>query len=102
LQKKHYLGKTIGVKLRYDDFRIVTRALTLPSHTDDAGEIRRAAGQCLKRVPLDQRLRLLGVRAGSLCTAAALLAEDGSNRDIETAKNTTLSLFDQASTLDAY
>ena len=28
--------------------------------------IRRAAGQCLKRIELTRRIRLLGVRAGSL------------------------------------
>jgi len=32
----------------------------------DAQEIREAAGECLRRVPLEQRIRLLGVRAGSL------------------------------------
>ena len=42
----------------------VTRDLTLPAHTLDAREIRRAAGLCLKRVDLSRRLRLLGVRAG--------------------------------------
>jgi DNA polymerase-4 len=69
LKHKRYLGKTIAVKLRYDDFHIVTRAITLPHYTDDPTEIRQVAGRCLKRVPLDQRLRLLGVRAGSLCKA---------------------------------
>ncbi len=66
LQRKGYVGKTIGLKLRYDDFRTLTRDLTLPAATDDASTIRRAAGECLKRVPLDKRLRLLGVRVGSL------------------------------------
>jgi DNA polymerase-4 len=66
LQRKGYVGKTIGIKLRYDDFRTLTRDLTLPAATDDAAAIRRAAGECLKRVPLTRRLRLLGVRVGSL------------------------------------
>jgi len=75
LEKKGYLAKTIGVKLRFDDFRIVTRALTLPSHTRDAQAIRQCAGRCLKKGPLERRLRLLGVRAGSLCRADALPVE---------------------------
>ena len=29
LQRKGYVGKTIGIKLRYDDFRIATRDQTL-------------------------------------------------------------------------
>lgn len=66
LQRKGYAGKTIGIKLRFDDFKTVTRDLTLPEPVADAAAIRQAAGQCLKRVALTKRLRLLGVRAGSL------------------------------------
>ena len=69
LQRKGYVGKTIGIKLRFDDFSIVTRDHTLPHYTDDAAAIRAAAGQCLKRAPLAKRLRLLGVRVGSLLGA---------------------------------
>ncbi|WP_284405876.1 DNA polymerase IV [Acidovorax sp. SUPP3434] len=71
LQRKGYVGKTIGIKLRYDDFKIATRDLTIDHPTQDAATIRRAAGQCLKRVPLDKRLRLLGVRVGNLLTEQA-------------------------------
>jgi DNA polymerase IV len=66
LQRKGYVGKTIGIKLRYDDFRIATRDRTIDHFTADAKTIRRIAGQCLKRVDLTQRLRLLGVRVGKL------------------------------------
>ena len=69
LQRKGYVGHTIGIKLRYDDFRIATRDLTLEHSTADAA-IRRAAGQCLKRV-LARRLRLLGVRVGALVKAGS-------------------------------
>ena len=66
LRRKGYVGKTIGIKLRYDDFKTLTRDLSLPTGTDDADEIRRAAGECLTRAPLEQRLRLLGVRVSAL------------------------------------
>jgi DNA polymerase-4 len=72
LQRKGYVGKTIGIKLRYDNFKSVTRDLTLDHWTADAKAIRAAAGQCLKRVPLDRRLRLLGVRVGNLIKADAV------------------------------
>lgn len=74
LQRKGYVGRTIGIKLRYDDFRTATRDHTLEHYTADPAEIRRAAGQCLKRVPLDRRLRLLGVRVGKLAPADAIPA----------------------------
>jgi DNA polymerase-4 len=76
LQRKGYLGRTIGIKLRFDDFKTVTRDLTLPVPTADAQAIRDAAGACLKRVDLRRRLRLLGVRAGSL-TRAPRAGTDG-------------------------
>ena len=66
LRRKGYVGKTIGIKLRYDDFRIATRDQTIEHFTADPKTIRRVAGQCLKRVPLQQPLRLLGVRVGKL------------------------------------
>jgi DNA polymerase IV len=69
LRRKGYVGRTIGIKLRYDDFRTATRDLTLDQFTSDAATIRRAAGQCLKRVDLTSRLRLLGVRVGKLARA---------------------------------
>lgn len=66
LSRKGLAGRTIGVKLRFNDFRTVTRDHTLPSPVADARAIRRVAGLCLKRIPLERRIRLLGVRVGSL------------------------------------
>jgi DNA polymerase-4 len=71
LARKGYVGRTIGLKLRYDNFKTVTRDRTLEAPTADAAAIRRAAGECLKRVPLDRRIRLLGVRIGALSRAGA-------------------------------
>jgi DNA polymerase-4 len=92
LKRKQYVAKNIAVKLRYDDFRIATRAVTLPVHTDDPKVIRQAAGQCLKRVALEQRLRLLGVRAGSLAKVDAMLPPSNAPKDQE-GTTTSLSLF---------
>lgn len=66
LQGKNLVGRTIGIKLRYADFTTVTRDLTLPETTADPRLIRRAAGECLRRVDLERRLRLLGVRVSGL------------------------------------
>jgi DNA polymerase IV len=87
LQRKGYVGRTIGIKLRYDDFSTVTRDHTLESYTDDGRAIRRAAGACLKRVPLERRLRLLGVRVAALLPAAVQAAA-------ATRAPETLTLFD--------
>ena len=87
LQRKGYVGRTIGVKLRYTDFRIVTRDTTLESATDDPAEILAAVRECLRRVPLDRRLRLLGVRVGTLTGDAGPAPSD--------AAPSTLRLFDR-------
>ena len=92
LARKGYASKTIGIKLRFDDFRIATRDQTLPAHTLDAAAIRGAAGQCLKRVDLTRRLRLLGVRAGALARLDEL-AERAAEAAAVPA-NASLPLFD--------
>jgi DNA polymerase-4 len=66
LKRKGYVGRTVGIKLRFQDFQTVTRDYTVPDVTDDAVVIRRAATECLKRIKLAQRIRLLGVRVSGL------------------------------------
>ncbi len=70
--KKHDLsGKTVGIKLKFEDFTTITRDITLPRNTADPGTILRAARDCLKRVPFDKKIRLLGVRISTLSDLAA-------------------------------
>ena len=69
LKQKGYQGRTIGIKLRFDDFQTVTRDSRLLVATDDPTIIRRAAGECLRRVSLVKKLRLLGVRVSALHAA---------------------------------
>ncbi|KTT22593.1 DNA polymerase [Pseudacidovorax intermedius] len=98
LQRKGYVGRTIGVKLRYADFRIATRDQSLEFYTADAKLIRRTAGLALKRVPLDRPLRLLGVRVGALVKAGSAEAQapvrrSGSRPPAAPAGPVTASLF---------
>ena len=101
LRRKGYLCKTIGIKVRYDDFSIATRDQTIDLCTGDPVTIRKIAGQCLKRVQLERRLRLLGVRVGKLektCAgteAAATQVPQGRYRSGATAEAApgTLELF---------
>ena len=72
LVRKGYAGRTIGIKLRFDNWKTVTRDRTIDAPTQDAKAIRRAAGECLKRVELTRRIRLLGVRIGSLSPVTAM------------------------------
>ena len=74
LLRKGYAAKTIGIKLRFDDFKTVTRDHTIDLPTQDAATILRAARECLKRVPLERRIRLLGVRTGALSLPGQITA----------------------------
>jgi DNA polymerase-4 len=66
LARKNCAGKTIGIKLRFDDFQTLTRDVTVAEATADPRIILEAARSCLRRVTFDRKLRLLGVRVGSL------------------------------------
>jgi DNA polymerase-4 len=69
LREDGYRGRTIGIKLRFADFQTCTRARTLPDPTDAEITIRKAAFECLSRVQLNRKVRLLGVRVGELTRA---------------------------------
>jgi len=71
LQRKGYRGRSVAVKLRFDDFRIVTRQHRAAAPLDQAADILRTARQALKRAPLARPLRLLGVRVDQLTRDAA-------------------------------
>ena len=91
LQRKGYMGRTIGIKLRYPDFRIATRDHSIRHYTADAREIRHAAGQCLKRVDLTRPFRLLGVRVGNLLPNDEALHHNETQG--QSREDTTLPLF---------
>ncbi|MDR3300025.1 MAG: DNA polymerase IV [Candidatus Accumulibacter sp.] len=80
MERKSYRCRTVGVKLRFADFRSLTREWTLPPHhaaIANAQEIHRAASECLRRIRFSQRIRLLGVRCGGLVAATG---EDDARR----------------------
>ena len=81
LRKSGLKTRVVQLKVKYADFELITRRVTLPSPTDDGQELYRAAMQLFDRVPLDRRVRLTGVSAQDL---------GGSDRQ--------LGLFDGAST----
>lgn len=61
-------AKTVTLKLRYEDFRTVTRQVTLATETIDAGEVFDAATGLLHALMSSERrrIRLIGVKASGL------------------------------------
>ena len=53
------------VKVRFSDFTTFTRAKTFDAPTGSPDEIRRGAFDCLGRVELKKKVRLIGIRMGN-------------------------------------
>ena len=65
-------ARTVQLKLRYPDFRTITRSRTLPDPTDLAADLARVANGLLANVDVDGGVRLLGVAAQQLEHADAV------------------------------
>ncbi len=67
LTERGYAARNVTLKIRYSDFRTLTRACTTREGLQREDEIRRLAFACLKRVELaGRKVRLVGVRLGHL------------------------------------
>ena len=72
LRRKKMTGKTVSLKVKYFDFKQITRAKTLSELTDDGLEIYRTACDLLKKTEVGKRpVRLLGISLSQLCFAGA-------------------------------
>lgn len=66
LQRHGHHGRTIGIKVRLDDFSTATRARTLPEPTCEADLVTRVALALLDEYAPPRPVRLLGVRVAGL------------------------------------
>ena len=67
LRREGLAGRTIGIKVRFADFRTITRAHTLTRPTDRTHDLFEVAAGLLDALRLERvRVRLLGVRASNL------------------------------------
>jgi DNA polymerase-4 len=67
VRARGFAARTIGIKIRYADFRTVTRVRTLPAWTASTGEIYETAVALYRSLNLDQpRIRLVGVKCEAL------------------------------------
>jgi len=74
LREAGLAGRTVTLKLRYADFRTITRARTLPAATDTDTELHEVAGDLLVRLQLGWApVRLVGVTVSNLQPAGAPL-----------------------------
>ncbi|OIQ73593.1 DNA polymerase IV [mine drainage metagenome] len=61
-----YLAKTVTVRIRFSDFKTLSRQVTLPRPSSARRTIARTARECLKRIASVKKVRLIGVRLSGL------------------------------------
>lgn len=72
LRRKKMTGRTVSLKVKYHDFKQITRAKTLAGFTDDGLEIYGAVCDLLLKTEVGNRpVRLLGVSLSQLCFSEA-------------------------------
>lgn len=89
LRAGQWEAQTIALKLRYADFTTVSRSVTLPEATHVGQRIGDVAIDLLSQLPLDQPVRLVGVRGERLRTTSggmlALWDDDAEWRAVDEA-----------------
>lgn len=67
MQKKKVSGKTVTIKVRYDDFETITRSTSYSYHFNSADEIAESAKMLLEQTQAgDRKVRLLGITLSNL------------------------------------
>ncbi len=69
LRAEGLAGRTVQVKVRFGDFRTITRATTLPTPVDDAASLLHAGRALLDQVDPSPGVRLLGLSVSGLSEA---------------------------------
>lgn len=70
LRAKGFMARTIAIKVKFSDFRVITRSHTLSHPTDSSQLVYETAVSLLEQADLrGQRVRLLGVRGEQLVDA---------------------------------
>jgi DNA polymerase IV len=71
LRERRLVARTVGIKIRFADFRTVTRVRTMPGWVESTADLYDAALQLYRGLRLDQaRIRLVGVKAEGFRGAA--------------------------------
>src|SRR3954453_18491568 len=93
LRSRGFAARTIGIKIRFADFRTITRVRSLPSWTASTSDIYETAVDLYRGLRLDRpRVRLVGVKAEGLREAGNVpeqLTLDLAADDVRSAEDTT-------------
>jgi DNA polymerase-4 len=90
LTRRGRRGRTIGIKVRLDDFTTVTRARTIAAPTCDAQRVTSEALALLEEYSPPRPVRLLGVRVAGLSSSESEAEGEGRGADLHGALTSAL------------
>lgn len=61
IKRKNFKGRTVTVKIKYSDFKIITRSKTFTTNISDIETLYNAGSDLLHAVDLSQKVRLIGI-----------------------------------------
>ena len=61
INRKEFKGRTVTLKIKYSDFKIITRSKTFPTSISDYETFRNAGYELLQLVDLSPKVRLIGL-----------------------------------------
>jgi len=61
IKKKNFKGRTITLKVKYADFRIITRSKTFPEAITDYNDFYKSGFELLQNVDISPKVRLIGI-----------------------------------------
>lgn len=71
MKEKNIYGRTVTLKAKYSDFKVITRSLTLNDDINDESTIYNTALILLTEINLDKKLRLIGLSLSNLSEEGA-------------------------------
>ena len=101
MRRKGLEGKTITVKVKYSDFKRITRSVTLHHYTNDSTEIYSNVCSLLEKTAVGKRpVRLLGISLSNLTDSAAgrqlsLFSQEESSEKRKELNKTADSIFEK-------
>jgi len=101
MRRKGLEGKTVTLKVKYSDFKLITRSATLRHHTNDSADIYSNVCRLLKKTAVGKRpVRLLGISLSNLSDSGSgrqlsLFSQSGSNEKRKELNKTADVIFEK-------
>jgi DNA polymerase-4 len=86
LRKRKYMGRTITLKVKFADFKTITRSRTIQVPTFSTGTIFKTASGLLDELGIDRKIRLVGVGVSKLTRGVRQLLLFGDQKDEKQAR----------------